>query len=558
LSPLRNVVLIGFMGSGKSTIGRALAHILGRPFVDTDVLIEESSGMTISDIFSQMGERAFREMESEAVRACTSLHGTVVAVGGGAVEDEDTRRLLKDRCIVVLLEASDETILSRIERCEDRPLLAGLGREEKLALIRRLVDRRLPAYRDAASLVVNAEGPIDFIARRIASSLADFDSSAGGGSTSNGGDSPPEVHGIQVSTPTGSYNVHVGAGLLKTGGDCLRNLCGDEARVFLVSNPLVSQLWSGHIEQTLRSCGCRVERALVGDGEKHKTLATASLLYDALVSQGHDRESIVVALGGGVVGDLAGFVAATFMRGLRLIQVPTTLLSQVDSSIGGKTGVNHPLGKNMIGAFHQPVLVLSDVNVLQTLPSKVFSDGLAEVVKTAIIAGEALFGSLERDAASITCRRPEALREMVAACVRVKARVVSRDERDWADRMVLNLGHTFGHALEAACGYEGVSHGEAVSLGMCMALRLSSLLGVAEPHLAERVAGLLRLFGLPTRLSELRPCPHPEDILSHLASDKKRRRGRLRFILPVTIGDVRVVDDVPYDLIEQVVNGRFT
>ncbi|MGE5483445.1 MAG: 3-dehydroquinate synthase [Ignavibacteriales bacterium] len=544
-----NIVLIGFSGTGKSTVGRALASRMNRRFLDTDSLVEETAGMTIPEIFARMGEPAFRQMEAAAVRSAAELKGVVIAAGAGATENEETRRILKENCAVVLMTATIETLVGRIDRSEERPLLSRCDPRDLPARMADLLQRRTQAYHEAADLVAESEGPVDQVVAGILSRMPGSFLVAG---PSAGRCSTP-VQCIEVVTPGGRYDVCAGGNLIPYMARRLAEACGARGRAFIVSNPMVSQLWLADAEAGLRDAGLEVDAALIGDGERHKNLDTVSHLYDALATAHHDRDTVVIALGGGIVGDTAGFAAATFMRGLPLVHVPTTLLAQVDSSVGGKVAVNHPRGKNLIGAFHQPKLVISDVHTLQTLPDRAFSEGMAEVIKTALIGGEGLFGLIERRSGEIASRDPLTLQEVVAGCVRVKAGVVSEDERDTGKRLLLNLGHTFGHALEAACGYDGVSHGQAVAAGTCMAVRLSQALGMAHPDLYGRVSSLIRRFSLPEQASSLRATLDPGKVEEYLASDKKRRRRRLRFVLPVNVGDVRVVEDVPHTLVSDLI-----
>jgi len=554
----QNIVLVGFSGTGKSTVGRALALRLRRPFVDTDSLVERTAGMTIPEIFSSMGEPRFREMEEAAVRSAAALRGVVIAVGGGALENGESRHSLKHspngRSTVVLLKAGIDTMMKRVRGSEERPLMSGCDPLDMPSKTVALLQRRMPAYLEMADMVVESERPVEEVVSELLARLP--------GGPGRSACPPaelrrergiPPIECVSVEAQGGRYDVRIGRDLTRDIPRWLTDSCGGPDRVFVVSNPLVSHLWMDGIRTSLEGAGLEVDCALVGDGEQHKNLDTVSRLYDRLAANHHDRDTVVVALGGGVVGDTAGFVAATFMRGLPLVHVPTTLLAQVDSSVGGKTAVNHSEGKNLIGAFNQPRLVVSDIDVLRTLPDPVFSEGMAEVIKTAVIGGEALFGLVAGRAAEIASRHPAALQSIVAGCVRVKAGVVSEDERDTGRRLLLNLGHTFGHALEAACGYGGASHGEAVAVGTCMAAELSSALGLAVPGLHERVSGLIRRFGLPARASDLGVVPAPEKVEEYLLSDKKRLRGKPRFVLPVGIGDVRVVGDVPHTLVRDVI-----
>lgn len=538
-----NIVLNGLPGSGKSTVGQILAARLKMAFVDTDRLVEETVGERISEIFRKYGEARFRELEAAAVRQVSCLRNTVISIGGGAIIRRENFEALSSTGTIVWLNASMETLLQRLEGDCSRPLLEPPPGLSKADMLHSLASARRQVYVETADLIVQADAEPEEVASQIMHRLQLTDVSL------------PEIgtDAWHVSTSTGNYQVKVGHRFL---AKALVEYCRQEAgssgisKVVLVSNPLVNQLHVIEIAACLEEAGFKAGVALMGDGEAHKTLQTASSLYHQFVQLGVDRDSLVVAVGGGVTGDVAGFVAATYMRGIRWVQAPTTLLAQVDSSIGGKVAVDHPAGKNLIGAFHQPRAVISDIAALNTLPDRVFADGMAEVIKTAIIDGE-LFSFLEANAAQIRARDPHAMLHVVTACARVKSRLVQQDERDRGPRMLLNLGHTFGHAIEAALGYSGVTHGEAVATGMCIACRLAERVGVAEPGLSARVSQLVRLFGLPTSPRELPTCPSPEATLRCMASDKKSSSGRLRFILPFSIGDVRVVSDLPGDIIEE-------
>ncbi|HEX4609308.1 MAG TPA: 3-dehydroquinate synthase [Urbifossiella sp.] len=307
------------------------------------------------------------------------------------------------------------------------------------------------------------------------------------------------------------------------------------------------------VEASLRDAGFRVALASVPAGEGSKSLAELARLYDALYEMAADRRTAVVAVGGGVVGDLGGFAAATYNRGLPLLMVPTTLLAMVDSSVGGKTGVNHPRGKNLIGAFHQPAGVWIDTTFLDTLPDREFRSGLAEVVKYGVILDAPFFAYLETHAAAVLARDPEAMLHVVGRSCRLKADVVEQDEREETGlRAVLNYGHTFAHAFETVGGYGGWLHGEAVAAGMVCAARLAERHGLVGPDLGERQLALLTAFGLPTAAKSEWPA---DDLIAVMRRDKKAAGGRMRFILPTRLGEVKLFDDVPDPLVRSVLAG---
>lgn len=323
-------------------------------------------------------------------------------------------------------------------------------------------------------------------------------------------------------------------------GPWVRHRLPASSRAFVVCDDHVEALAEGPIAE-LEAVGFRVDRAVIPAGEASKSLETAAILYDRLAEAEADRRTLVVAVGGGVVGDLAGFVAATYNRGLPLLMLPTSLLAMVDSSVGGKVGINLPAGKNLVGAFHQPVGVWIDTAMLDSLPDREYFSGLAEVVKYGVILDADFFAWLEAHVEAVRRRDPEAVRHVVARSCRLKASVVEQDEREETGlRMILNYGHTFAHAFEAYAGYGTWLHGEAVAAGMICASRLAHRLGMIPPELIDRQARLLQAFNLPTSPN---PWP-PDDLLALMRRDKKNRAGRSRFVLPKRLGEVVVVDSV--------------
>jgi 3-dehydroquinate synthase len=348
---------------------------------------------------------------------------------------------------------------------------------------------------------------------------------------------------VSVPVPGRPYEVTVGAGVLETADRHLPPLPRAE-RAFVVADAPVAERYLEPLASGLRAAGLQVVHIGVPEGEEAKSLAVYAAVLRQLAVQEAHRDDLVVALGGGAVGDLAGFVAATYMRGVPFLQVPTTLTAQVDAAIGGKTGVNLPEGKNLVGAFHQPVAVLADVGTLASLPERAYRSGLAEVAKYALTLDTGLLERLERDPGPVLARDPGALEDLVARCVRAKAGVVAADERDTGARLVLNYGHTLGHALERLEAFRGRSHGEAIAVGMRFAARLSERMGLAREGLAARHVRLLASLGLETA-GEL---PSAGEILGAMRMDKKYAGG-LRFVLLEDVGRPRVVEDVPTELV---------
>lgn len=352
---------------------------------------------------------------------------------------------------------------------------------------------------------------------------------------------------IPVNLGPRSYPIVVGAGALSAVGERLRALRVG-SRVAVVSDPVVLPLFGSTVTESLRKAGFTVTEVSVPSGEAAKTVSIAEHCWDAFLGAGLDRGSTVVALGGGTVGDVTGFAASTYMRGVNLVQIPTTLLAQVDSSSGGKTAINHPRAKNLIGAFHQPRLVIIDPRTIGTLPEREFRSGLAEVVKHGIIADADYFADLEDHVPEILARDLSTLERVVAGSCRIKGSVVERDEQESDLRAVLNYGHTIGHALEAATGYARWAHGEAVAIGIAGAARLAQHLDVCKPDTRERQERLLDAFGLPIRA----PGVEHSGVVEAIGHDKKAREGRVPFVLAPRIGEFRLVHDVPRELVHSV------
>ncbi|MFZ5863302.1 MAG: 3-dehydroquinate synthase [Nitrospirota bacterium] len=521
--PGENVVLLGAMGSGKSTVGRRLAERLGLSFVDTDVLVERAARRSIAQIFKEDGEPKFRSLERRAVAAALAGRRQVIATGGGSVLDPSTRARLKRAGITIWLQASPEAAADRLQGNGDRPLLA-TGRS--VDTLRRLLAQREPYYREALMHVETSGRSVEDVTSAIVARLQ------------------PASTLVSVSAGAIQYDVNIGWGTLGCIGERLRGrhrACG----VAVVTNPLVGRLYTDRVTTSLRASGFRPFVARIPDGERYKTLRTAGRLYDELVRRRFERGDLVLALGGGVIGDLAGFVAATYVRGVHYVQVPTTVVAQVDSSIGGKTGVDHRHGKNLIGAFHHPIMVDADVSTLGTLPRREFIAGLAEVVKYGVIADAALFAYLEDHVDAIVGGAPDVLVEMVRRSAAVKADVVRQDERESGLRRILNYGHTAGHVIETLTGYSAVRHGEGVAMGMDFAARLAARLGRCDETFVRRQRTLLERFGLPASPPKIAP----HRAMDTMRLDKKVRDGQVHFVLPRAIGSVTVEPVTTQDIL---------
>jgi len=359
---------------------------------------------------------------------------------------------------------------------------------------------------------------------------------------------------VMVSLGERSYDIMIGHGILSALGDAASRL-GLGPKEMVVTTTGLWPRYGKAVQDSLAASGFDICVAHINDDEESKSLQTVMSLYDRLVEKEFGRDSVITAVGGGVVGDVAGFAAATFMRGMRLVQVPTTLLAQVDSSIGGKTGVNLPSGKNLVGAFHQPTLVWTDVSTLKTLPERELRSGLAEVIKYAVIADPQLLHILEEKIQSLSEASSDTLIEIISRCCLTKARIVEQDEKEHGVRSILNYGHTFGHALESLTNYTQFTHGEAVALGMTVAARISCAIGATDQATAEKQERLISAAGLPTRIDRL---IDPQSVVLQLIRDKKRLAGQTRWVLPKIIGEVFLTDEVPLDVVLRVVKDLTT
>jgi shikimate kinase / 3-dehydroquinate synthase len=537
------IFLQGLPGSGKTTIGRLAAEILGWAFADTDELVEARAGASVPIIFAEQGEPHFRALEAEALAEVAHRDHVVVATGGGAVTSEGNRTLMRGAGWRVTLDVSPSVALARLADARlrlgpaapERPLLAG---DDPLLRLHALREQRQPYYIAADDGVGTDGRGIHEVAARVVAGLVARGLIAGGRAEAY-------LRRIQ-STPGTAYDAMVEWGGLARLGERLAALALPP-RVHLVTDTHVAALYAPGVLAGLRAAGFEAGVWEVPAGEASKSRAQLDALHDWLADRRAERREAVVALGGGVVGDLAGFAAATYLRGVPFVQVPTSLLAQVDASIGGKVGIDHPRGKNLIGAFHQPRLVLADPATLLTLSGRVRTEGWAEVVKHGVALDGAYFVKLERDVAALRALAPAATTAIIAGSVDLKAGVVEADERERDDgrRHLLNYGHTIGHALEAVAGYGAWLHGEAVAVGMAAAAHLGHQLGLTPADLVARQEALLEAFGLPVR------CPGVSAAALTRAAlwDKKVRGSQVRWVLPTALGAAMVVSDVPDDVV---------
>ena len=518
-----NVTLMGFMGSGKTTVGRILATRLGWDFVDTDRRVEAKTGLAIPEIFATRGEAGFRALEAEVIRDLARGERQVIATGGGAVLDPANRLSLRMAGVVVHLKASPELLWRRVSG-SDRPLA-----QDPVAF-RERYQERFPLYQQLP-LQIASTGSAARVAERILEGIRG------------------ENRRIDVPIPGRAYPICLEPNAIARLGTLMAERL-KPGRCLLVTNPHLEARYGDLARASLEAAGWEPTFAVVPAGERFKRMQSAMQLYDRAIEARLERQNPVIALGGGVIGDLAGFVAATFNRGVPFVQVPTSLLAQIDSSVGGKVAVNHPMGKNLIGAFHQPTMVIADPLALHTLPRRELLAGLAEMIKYGVIMDPAFFERLEADLPLLLERRMQAMIPAIARCCELKAEVVLEDEREAGRRAILNFGHTLGHALEAETQYQSFLHGEAVAIGMVAAGAIARELGLFTDSEQGRMTALLERAGLPTRFPPL-PARRLLDATSH---DKKVQSGKVRWVLPESIGRVCVRSDVAPEVVTQVLH----
>jgi len=540
---LNNLIITGFSGTGKSLVAKEVARGLNWDFLDTDDEIVKQTGKPIAEIFRQDGEDKFRELERETIRKACQQRQTVIAIGGGAIVDPQNYELLTKTGLIICLEAKPEIIYERLFReatyspeTEVRPLLAN---DNPLERIRQLKASRQPYYANVDWTVHTDNLNISQVAKEVIRGLRNLAKFA----------SPSARSGIDkdiaclVETATQSYPVFVGYGLLDKLGEKMKQTALSGTAT-IISDDNVFSLYGSKVEVILKDAGFAVNSFVVPPGEETKNMDYAIKIYNFLVKHRAERDDIIIALGGGMVGDLAGFVAATFLRGMPWIQVPTSLVAMVDASIGGKVGVNHPEGKNLIGAFYQPNLVLADCQTLTTLPKRELTSGWAEVIKHGMILDEEFVQFLESNVSRLTKLEPELLTRAIARSAAIKARVVSQDEKEReGKRTILNYGHTIAHGVEAATQYKRFLHGEAVAIGMVGAAKLSQRLGLLPSAAVERQQALLQKFGLPTGFSGL----DLTGITRAMELDKKTREKAIRWVLLQDIGKAVIRSDVPQE-----------
>lgn len=542
----KNIFLVGLMGSGKTTVGKILAKRLGLVFIDSDQEIEARTGASISWIFEIEGEASFRKREEEAIADLTKKKGLVLATGGGTVISPHNRKALKENGTVVYLRASVEHILQRTMHDKTRPLLQTENPRQK---IEELAKQREGFYQEVADIIVDTgKQNVHAMVQSLVSKIEKFNRPKGRKTPKSR--SPysmrktKDIH-LKVDLGKRSYPIEIGPNLLTN--KTLLAKCIRSEKVAIVTNTIVAPLYLEKLQKTLEVVGKKVISIILPDGESEKNWGSLMKIFDCLLEHQCDRKTTLLALGGGVIGDLTGYAAASFMRGVPFVQIPTTLLAEVDSSVGGKTGINHPLGKNMIGAFYQPEAVIADTETLKTLPDRELSAGMAEVIKHGAILDVNYFTWLEQNIEKILNHDAAALAHTISRSCEIKADVVKKDEKESTGlRAILNFGHTFGHAIEAGMGFGTWLHGEAVGCGMVLAADLSCRMGYLDLESKERIEKLVAAAKLPTKPPQM----DAEKWISLMKVDKKNAGGEIKFVLLKGLGKT-IVTTVPENLLRE-------
>ena len=548
--------LIGFSGTGKSAVGRRAAALLGWDFADTDEAIVQAAGKPIPQLFAEEGEQGFRRREQDALRRLLDRQRVVVSTGGGLPLDPENRRLMEAAGLVLALDARPETIEARLAavsvesaghaRAEEmaRPMLRPGSGERPVERIAALKRERQWAYSLAAWTVQTDALSVEQAAHEAARAWRRL-------GTATLHRAAPQVAAVVVGGE-GAYPVVVGWDILEEQAGQRFVEAGLQGKAYLVCDQNVLHPYGRLVQRSLTAAGVEAHLFTFPPGEASKSLAMAARVYEWLAEMRAERRDAVVAVGGGVAGDLAGFAAATYLRGMPVVHAPTSLTAMVDSSIGGKTAVDLDAGKNLVGAFHQPALVLADVSALTTLPPRELLEGWAEALKHGLALDAPLVDVYESQAEALLALEPQLTAEVVARNAAIKARVVTEDERETGGvRTLLNYGHTIGHAVEAASGYGRYLHGEAVAVGMTGAARIGAAHGVTPPDAVQRQQALLERFGLPSAYDAIDPAA----ILEAMTRDKKVSAGAISWVLLDGVGSASVRRNIDAETVREVVEG---
>lgn len=521
------IVLTGLMGAGKTTVGSKLAEKLGFYFIDSDQEIEDQKQQSIANIFKTKGEKYFRQIEKETIKEIINRDEQIVlSLGGGAFMDDETRLLIKEKAVSIWLYADLDVLLHRIANKNTRPLLNNV---DKRAALLDLIIKRYPTYKKAnIHIDTGRENSNDLFMRNLVTKISEFVAS---------NNSPRiEKEIVRVNLDNRSYDIVVGSGIAVELSQHIKKI-NNYSKIIVITDQNVAKIHLDVFHDHLKNLSAEIKNIVVEAGEKAKSFANLENVVEQILEIGVDRNSLIIAFGGGVVGDLSGFVASILLRGIDFIQVPTTLLAAVDSSVGGKTAINSKFGKNLIGSFYQPKLVFCDLDFLKTLPKRDYISGYGEVVKYGLIKDKNFFSYLDNNLEKIKNRDPEILQRIIVKSCQIKAEIVGLDEKENNLRAILNFGHTFGHTFETETNYSDILfHGEAVAIGMVLAVKMSINLGMLDAKNLTLVLDHFKKIGLPTTPKNIQKSWNIKNLTTHLYKDKKVENKNLTFVLLEDIG----------------------
>jgi len=540
-----NVFITGFSYTGKTSIAKIVSAQLNRPLVDIDSEIVKEAGKPIAVIFSDHSEEYFRKLEHNKLVEISKYSNQIVATGGGLVNDDSNRETMHSTGLIFNLRAKPQTVYERILKSEltkktelIRPLIK---RDQSKQSITDLMAQRESNYSDADWTIHTDNISINQVAGEVIRAIQNLDRSI------EKGDLILEDIAAKVLTASTIYSIYAGHHIIDSIGLKIKSI--SDAKIVYLITDRNTHLIGRKVQLSLERVGIKTHILILDPGESTKNLKTASLVYQWLAELKAERKHLIIAIGGGVIGDLAGFVASTFLRGIPFVQVPTSLASMVDASIGGKVAINLSQGKNLVGSFYQPLCVITDFQVLSTLPTRELISGWAEAIKHGLILDDNLVELFETSYARIKKLEPNITSDVIKRSIAIKASIVTEDEKEiFGKRILLNYGHTIGHALEAATSYKNLLHGEAISIGMIAASRISAKMGLISEDIVKRQKNLLDKFGLPTSFENL----DVESVQLLMKSDKKTMDGNINWVLLNDIGQAVVRSDVPDDIVKEV------
>ena len=532
----KNIVfLTGFSGTGKTSVGRLAAELLGWMFVDMDEEISLESGHDISQIFANLGECAFRDLEHKKLLETVTGNNLIISTGGGILTNDKNQKVMSESGITICLEASVDTIVSRLKQDSSSEIRPMLNDDLSAESVLKLKSDRQSLYSQANWTIHTDQLSPKAAANEIVRAIHLINESD---ETEIFGIAPKELSSV-VDTKNGKYPIWVSQGNLGELGSRLKKIVNPSIGYVITDQG--ANRYAREIQRSMESIGIKSHCFTMEPGEEHKNLSTVELIYKWLAERKAERSNVIVAVGGGVVGDLAGYVAATYLRGMPVVHVPTTLLAMMDSSIGGKTGVDLMQGKNLVGSFHQPKFVLVDTNTLGTLPKRILNEGWAEGLKHGLALDKSLLESFEKNASDLKKLDLDATTKLIKHSISIKAQKVTEDEFEkLGKRILLNYGHTIGHAIESITNYSSYLHGEAVSIGMMAAGHISVEKNLLSNDDLIRQEDLLKTFNLPVRFKNL----NIDNIKARILSDKKRAQGKVHWVLLKDIGSATTSSDV--------------